>query len=141
VLLEALGGERVAVAVEDPLGREVEAEFGLVEEGRSGRVVAIVEMASASGLTLVDERDRDPIAASTFGTGELIAAAVAAGAELVYLGVAAAPPPTAAPARSGRSPGSAPRCGATRGPVRRPHRVRGGRQDLRAPEGRGARTT
>jgi glycerate kinase len=86
-LLEPLGGERVSVAVEDPLGREVEAEFGLVEEGRSGRIVAIVEMASASGLTLVDERDRDPIAASTFGTGELIAAAVAAGAELVYVGV------------------------------------------------------
>ncbi len=87
VLLDALGGELVATTVEDPLGRPVEAAFGLVEDVRARRLVAIVEMASASGLTLVDERDRDPIAASTFGTGELIAAAVAAGAQTVYLGV------------------------------------------------------
>jgi glycerate kinase len=87
ILLEALGGEPVSVTVEDPLGREVEAEFGLLEEGRARRPVAIVEMAQASGLTLVDPGDRDPLAASTFGTGRLILAAVGAGAEVVYLGV------------------------------------------------------
>jgi glycerate kinase len=87
VLLDALGGELVATTVEDPLGRPVEAAFGLVADERAHRLVAIVEMASASGLTLVDERDLDPIAASTYGTGELIAAAVAAGAKIVYLGV------------------------------------------------------
>jgi glycerate 2-kinase len=87
VLLDALGGELVATTVEDPLGRPIEAAFALLEDERARRLVAIVEMASASGLTLVDERDRDPIAASTSGTGELIAAAVAAGAEMVYLGV------------------------------------------------------
>ncbi len=87
ILLEALGGELVATTVEDPLGRPIEAGFGVLADARTRRIVAIVEMASASGLTLVDERERDPIAASTFGTGELIAAAVAAGAETVYLGV------------------------------------------------------
>ena len=84
-LLLALDGERRMVVVSDPLGRPVDAEFGIGEAGR-GRTVGIVEMASASGLSLVDPSERDPIAASTFGTGELIMAAVEAGADLVYLG-------------------------------------------------------
>jgi glycerate kinase len=86
VLLDALDGEALRATVEDPLGRELDAEFGLLDEGR-GRVAAIVEMARASGLTLVAERDRDPVGASTFGTGQLILAAVEAGAEVVYVGV------------------------------------------------------
>jgi glycerate kinase len=84
-LLRALDGERRTVAVSDPLGRPVEAEFGIGEAGR-GRVVGIVEMASASGLGLVDPSERDAIAASTFGTGQLIMAAVEAGADVVYVG-------------------------------------------------------
>ena len=84
-LLLALDGERRTVVVSDPLGRPVDAEFGLGEAGR-GRTVGIVETASASGLGLVDPSERDPIAASTFGTGELIMAAVESGADLVYLG-------------------------------------------------------
>ena len=75
-LLRALDGERRTVVVSDPLGRPVEAEFGIGEAGR-GKVVGIVEMASASGLGLVDPAERDPFAASTFGTGQLIMAAQA----------------------------------------------------------------
>ncbi len=67
----------------DPLGREIEARFGLIEEGR----VAVVECAAASGLSLVRAAERDPIAASTAGTGELILAALETGAKTVYLGV------------------------------------------------------
>jgi len=81
-LLEAIGGERRTAKVSDPLGRTVEAEFALGERG-----VGIVEMAAASGLGLVDPEDRDAIAASTYGTGQLIMAAVEAGAQVVYLGV------------------------------------------------------
>jgi glycerate kinase len=84
VLLDELGGELVGVAVEDPLGREVEAPFALLD---TARPAAIVEMARASGLTLVEPDERDPVAASTFGTGQLILAAVEAGAELVYVAV------------------------------------------------------
>ncbi|HTT31720.1 MAG TPA: glycerate kinase [Solirubrobacteraceae bacterium] len=84
-LLRALEGDRRTVVVSDPLGRPVEAEFGIGEAGR-GRVVGIVEMASASGLGLVDPAERDPIEASTFGTGQLIMAAVQKGADIVYLG-------------------------------------------------------
>jgi glycerate kinase len=81
-LMTALGGELVSVPVSDPLGRPLEAAFGLV----SGRR-AVVETASASGLHLVGADERDAVAASTYGTGQLIAAAVAAGARTVYLGV------------------------------------------------------
>ena len=83
ILLTALGGETAAARVHDPLGREVEAGFGLLEEGGT----AVVETAQASGLGLVAEGERDAVAASTAGTGELILAAVEAGAAVVLLGV------------------------------------------------------
>lgn len=83
-LLRALSGQTVEAAAHDPLGRELRARFGIVE-GRNR--VAVVETAAASGLGLVDERERDPMAASTYGTGELVAAAIDAGARVVYLGV------------------------------------------------------
>lgn len=80
-LLPAIDGELHKVTVSGPLGRAVEASFAL------GDGVAVVEMATASGLGLVAPEERDAIAASTFGTGELIVAAVQAGARTVYLGV------------------------------------------------------
>ncbi len=81
-LTPALGLEEITVRVDDPLGRPVEAPFGLSSSG-----VAVVEMASASGLGLVSEAERDAFAASSYGTGELIAAAVGAGAHTVYVAV------------------------------------------------------
>jgi glycerate 2-kinase len=85
VLMEALGGDLVTAQVSDPLGQPIDAVFGLVEE-RNG-VAAIVESAKASGLDLMRDAERDPIRASTTGTGELILAARAAGARVVYIGV------------------------------------------------------
>ncbi len=82
-LLLALGGETVGAEVQDPLGRPVQGQFGLVEDGGT----AVLEMASASGLGLVDEQERDAWAASTYGTGELISAAIDAGAQVVLVGV------------------------------------------------------
>ena len=82
VLLTALGGETAAAPVHDPLGRPVTAGFALIEDGGT----AIVETAAASGLGLVAERERDALAASSAGTGELIAAAARAGAEVVLVG-------------------------------------------------------
>jgi glycerate kinase len=83
VLLTQLGGELVAAEVQDPLGRPVKAGFALLEDGGT----ALVEMAAASGLDRVAEAERDAWAASTYGTGELIAAAVAAGAQVVLVAV------------------------------------------------------
>jgi glycerate kinase len=82
-LLTTLEGELRSVRVSDPLGREIDAAFGLIDGGST----AIVEMARASGLGLVAEDERDAWAASTRGTGELIAAAVEAGAERVIVTV------------------------------------------------------
>src|ERR1700759_4440006 len=82
-LRPAFGGELCSVPVHGPLGGPLNASFLLSEDGRT----AIVETASASGLGLVSVGERDPFAASTAGTGELIVAAVAAGARTVLLGV------------------------------------------------------
>jgi glycerate 2-kinase len=82
VLVGALGGELRTVTASDPLGRRVEAAFALLPDGS-----AVVETAQASGLGLVGEGERDAWAASTRGTGELIVAAVEAGAERVIVTV------------------------------------------------------
>lgn len=81
-LVATLGGEVRTAVVSDPLGRPVEARFGLLPDDRG-----VVETAEASGLGRVREAERDPWAASTRGTGELIAAAVAAGAREVLVTV------------------------------------------------------
>jgi glycerate 2-kinase len=83
-LLASIGGERVEVDdVRGPLGAAIRAPFALVEGGRR----ALVEMAAASGLALISEDDRDPWAATTYGTGQLIRAAVEAGAEEIMVAV------------------------------------------------------
>jgi glycerate kinase len=82
-LLVNLGGETVSATVSDPLGREIEAGYGLVEDGAT----ALVEMAAASGLSLVAEDERDAWAASTYGTGQLIADAAARGAQVILVAV------------------------------------------------------
>ena len=80
-LTDALGGELRTAAVHDPLGRPIEATYGLDGDR------AYLDTAAASGLQLVGDAERDPVAASTAGTGELIAAVLAAGARTVHLGV------------------------------------------------------
>jgi glycerate kinase len=82
--LTALGGEWVVRRVRGPLkGQEVEAGFALFPDKQA----ACVEMAQASGLTLVEPESRDPLVTTTFGTGELILTARELGAETVWLGV------------------------------------------------------
>ncbi len=81
LLAAALGGELVPARASDPLGRPVDCHFAIAGDS------AIVEMAQASGLSLVAEGERDPWRASTRGTGELIAAAIARGASEVLVAV------------------------------------------------------
>lgn len=82
--IEAAGGwERRTAPVHDPLGRMVEAAWLASADGRS----AVIELATASGLSLVAADERDPAAASTRGTGELLAAAFDAGIRDVVLGI------------------------------------------------------
>ncbi len=81
LLAPALGAEMRIAPTSDPLGRPIEARFAI-----AGRT-AIVETAAASGLGLIAPSERDAFAASSAGTGELIVAAVAAGASEVLVGV------------------------------------------------------
>jgi glycerate kinase len=79
----AAGGRFVRAAVTGPLGGRVEAEFGLIENGRA----AVLDMASASGIGLIGRGQLDPMKASSYGTGELIAAALDTGAEELIIGI------------------------------------------------------
>ena len=81
-LVATLGGELREAPASDPLGRPLTARFALLPDGR-----AVVETAEASGFALLAESERDPWAASTLGTGELIVAAVEAGASEVVVTV------------------------------------------------------
>lgn len=81
-ILAATEGERRSARVHDPLHRTVEAAWGRLPDG-----TAILEMAVASGLLLVAESERDPEATSTFGTGELIRAALDAGCRTLRIGI------------------------------------------------------
>ncbi|MGI5422557.1 glycerate kinase [Actinomadura luteofluorescens] len=79
--LSARGGDAVEVAATDPVGRPVKARYALSGDGRS----AVVELAAASGLPLVEDLPPDPMNAATTGTGELIADAVRRGARDVLV--------------------------------------------------------
>ncbi len=88
--LDVLGGRRRRARVSGPLGGPVEAEWRMLDglPGLSTGPTAVVEMARASGLALVGgAAGNDPMTASTAGTGQLVAAAVAAGARTVVVAV------------------------------------------------------
>jgi glycerate kinase len=82
-LAYATGGRTVSCTVHDPLMNPVEAKYGIL--GDSG--TAVIEMASAGGLTLVPENRRNPMQTTTFGTGELIRDALNRGCNRFLTGV------------------------------------------------------
>jgi glycerate kinase len=82
-MIDATGGRRVDVRVTGPLGRTVDAFYGRAGDGD----LAVIEMAAASGLEGVPPGLRDPRTATSRGTGELILAALDAGARRFVLGV------------------------------------------------------
>src|SRR5437870_2055286 len=81
-LLTARGGTRIETPVHDPLMRPIIATWALLEDGS-----AAIEMAAASGLVLLSRQERDPLIASTYGTGELIRAALDRGCRHLIVGV------------------------------------------------------
>ena len=83
VLVCTTNGTYCKELVHDPLGRPVEATFGLLGTGQC----AVIEMAAASGLALVSADQRNPLLTSTRGTGELILAALKAGVTRIILGI------------------------------------------------------
>ncbi len=82
-LVRAAGGTMKEVPVHDPLMRPVKAVMGLLDRGRT----AVIEMAAASGLELLAPEEYNPLITSTYGTGELIRAALDQGCRRILVGV------------------------------------------------------
>ena len=82
-MVAATGGRKEIVMVGGPLGEPVEAFYGLTGDGAT----AVIEMAAASGLALVSPDRRNPLLTTSCGTGELIRAALDAGARRFILGI------------------------------------------------------
>jgi glycerate kinase len=82
-LVGSMDGAFVRCMVSDPLGRPVEAVYGIVENGGT----AVIEMSAASGLTLVALHERNPMKTSTYGTGEMIADALRRGCRKFLVGI------------------------------------------------------
>lgn len=82
-LVEATNGQIISVKVQDPIGRLVEAEYGILGDGET----CVIEMAKASGLTLLTNDERNPLIASTYGTGQLIRHALNAGFRKFIIGI------------------------------------------------------
>ena len=82
-LVDATDGEILTAQVLDPFGNPIDAQYGILGDG----ITAVIEMAAASGLTLVPPDKRDPRVTTTYGTGELIRAALARGCRKLIIGI------------------------------------------------------
>ena len=80
-VVDALGGQIVHTTVSDPLGRPIQARYGIA--GKK----AIIEMAAASGLPLLSSEERNPWITSTYGTGEMIMDAIQRGCSQFLIGI------------------------------------------------------
>ena len=82
-LVDATGGAIISQRVTGPMGEQVDSFYGLMGDGKT----AVIEMAAASGLHLVEPEQRNPLLTTTFGTGELIRAALDQGVEHIIVGI------------------------------------------------------
>jgi glycerate kinase len=81
LIIENRNGTIIQKEVHDPLGRKINASFGLIDNGKT----AVIEMADASGLRLLSKDELNPLKASSYGTGELIKYALDAGANKIII--------------------------------------------------------
>ncbi len=83
LIVNNLGGFFIDVHANDPLGRKIKTSVGFIDDGKT----AVIEMANVSGLKLLQQKEFDPLHATSFGCGELICAALNRGARKIILGV------------------------------------------------------
>ena len=86
-LVEGMGGIFVTKEVTGPLGKKVEATYGIIELKDDLSKTAIIEMSAAAGITLVPEDSRNPMNTTTFGVGELILDAIERGCRHFIVGI------------------------------------------------------
>jgi glycerate kinase len=82
-ICEARGGSWMKCKAHDPIGREIEARYGWIEDGK----LAVMEMSEAAGMRRLTENERDPVHATTFGVGEMISDAANRGANEIIIGL------------------------------------------------------
>ncbi|NAZ94337.1 glycerate kinase [Vibrio toranzoniae] len=88
VLLQGLAGQKRTHQVQGPLGEQINAEWAMLEASDSNpNKTALIEIAAASGLDLLTPDQRDPLVASSFGTGQLILEAIEEGAQTIIIGL------------------------------------------------------
>jgi len=83
LIIEKCNGSIITKEVHDPLGRKIRSSFGLIGNGKT----AVIEMADASGLRLLNKNELNPLKASSFGTGELIKFALDEGVKKIIIGM------------------------------------------------------
>lgn len=83
VLTEAVGGVTRDITVTGPLGRPVQAHYGVSRDGNT----AYMDMASAAGITLIGDKERDPLRTTTYGVGEMITDALDHGCRRIVMGI------------------------------------------------------
>lgn len=81
--IEGLGGEKTELSVTGPLGAPVNAYYGYLPQTNT----AIMEMASAAGITLIPENEKNPLLATTYGVGEMIRHAIGKGCRNFIIGI------------------------------------------------------
>lgn len=81
-ITQGMGGELLSVRVSGPMGNTIDAAYGYLQDG-----TAIVEMAAAAGITLVEESTKNPLAATTFGVGQIIMDALEKGCRKFIIGI------------------------------------------------------
>lgn len=82
-LVAARDGQKVSCSVHDPLMRKTESTYGTIDDGQT----AVIEMALASGLWMLNEEERNPLETTTFGTGELMRHAMEQGCRRILIGI------------------------------------------------------
>ena len=82
-LSQSLGGRFIRIPVQDPIGRTIFASYVILEDGNT----AVLDMSSASGLTLLTPSERNPMLTSTYGTGQLIDDAIGRGCRRFLVGI------------------------------------------------------
>ena len=82
-LIEGMGGQKIDVTVTGPMGEKITAYYGYLKESDT----AVIEMASAAGITLVPEQQKNPLLATTYGVGEMIKDAAEKGCRNFILGI------------------------------------------------------
>ncbi len=82
-ICDARSGSWLKCKAQDPIGREIEARYGWIEDGK----LAVMEMSEAAGMRRLSEDERDPVRATTFGVGEMILNAANRGANKIVIGL------------------------------------------------------